>query len=288
MHRQRRSTPDGEIERSLCIASDDPASRKNSAWPKRFNCSSADTRHSAASAAAAPELPRLARYTDGHRAELACVLKEAVADAGYAAKQLDRELANHVLALIGSRAETSNEAITELGEIYDGVSQVMNGTQGDPVATNTNTDLGLMREIAAIAGNAEGRDALNKARAGASLSPRERQIVDRHDVLLKQHNEIADAERAGKGGGWLKGPRSYIPSDAMSWITNPNKEQRCQLAAEWKARTLNDRSHAYWDASRGAEHKSAVLAMKAAYEAAETGEINSVHLGPDGTVSGEE
>ena len=24
-------------------------------------------------------------------------------------------------------------------------------------------------------------------------------------MLLKQHNEIADAERAGKGGGWLKG-----------------------------------------------------------------------------------
>jgi hypothetical protein len=24
MHRQRRSTPDGEIERSQCIASDDP------------------------------------------------------------------------------------------------------------------------------------------------------------------------------------------------------------------------------------------------------------------------
>jgi hypothetical protein len=41
-------------------------------------------------------------------------------------------------------------------------------------------------------------------------------------------------------------------------------------------------------ADRGALHKSALIAMKAAYEAAETGEINSVQIAPDGTVSGEE
>jgi hypothetical protein len=36
----------------------------------------------------------------------------------------------------------------------------------------------------------------------------------------------------------------------------------------------------------GALHKSAMVARKAAYEAAETGEINSVTIAPDGAVSG--
>jgi hypothetical protein len=228
------------------------------------------------------ELNKLKVSVD-HRAELARVLREAVGDAGYAAKPEDRELVNHVLGLIGSGAEISNEAINELGTIYETTF----AQEENEMAAGNNTDLGLMREIAAIAGSPEGRDALNLARLDKGrLSTAQRQIVDRHDMLLKQHNEIVDKERAGKGGGWLKGPRPYIPSDAMKWITNPHREQRRQLAAEWKARTLANPTHDYWHSDRGALNKSAKLAMKAAYEAAETGEITSVQVNPaDGTVS---
>jgi hypothetical protein len=141
------------------------------------------------------------------------VLKEAQADAGYAAKKADTDIVNHVLELLGSGAEISNEAITELGEIYDGLSQVMDGQEGNSMAANTNTDIELMREIAAIAGSPEGRDALNLARVDKDrLTSAQREIVDRHDMLLKQHNEIADAERAGKSGGWLKGHVRTFPA----------------------------------------------------------------------------
>jgi hypothetical protein len=153
------------------------------------------------------------------------------------------------------------------------------------MAANTNTDIELMRGISAIVGSAEGRNALNRQRAGAPLSPHEREICDTHNALLKQHNEIADAERAGKSGGWLKGPRSYISSDAMKWIANPHREQRRQLAAEWKARTFADPTHDYWHPDRGALNKSAKLVMKAAYGAAETGECNNVQIGPDGSIN---
>jgi hypothetical protein len=41
----------------------------------------------------------------------------------------------------------------------------------------------------------------------------------------------------------------------MTWITNPHKEQRRQLAAEWKAKTLADPTHDDWHADRRAAQK---------------------------------
>jgi hypothetical protein len=131
------------------------------------------------------------------------------------------------------------------------------------------------------------RAAKQRRDAGAHLDDREKEIMREYDRLENANNVIAYKERAVKSG--TKGPRPYIPSDAMAWITNPQKEQRRQLAAEWKAKTLADPEHAYWHSDRGAQHKSAMLAMKAAYEMAETGECTSVQINPaDGSVSSEE
>jgi hypothetical protein len=131
------------------------------------------------------------------------------------------------------------------------------------------------------------RAAKQRRDGGAPLDDRQKEIMREYDRLETANNVQAYRERAVKSG--TKGPRPYIPSDAMAWISNPHKEQRRQLAAEWKAKTLADPTSDYWHADRGARHKSAMLAMKAAYEAAETGEVNSVQINPaDGTVSGEE
>jgi hypothetical protein len=124
------------------------------------------------------------------------------------------------------------------------------------------------------------RAAKQRRDAGARLDDREKEIMREYDRLENANNVIAYKERAVKSG--TKGPRPYIPSDAMAWITNPQKEQRRQLAAEWKAKTLADPEHAYWHSDRGAQHKSAMLAMKAAYEMAETGEVHSVQINPRG------
>ena len=140
------------------------------------------------------------------------------------------------------------------------------------------------QEIAQIVSTLEGRTALQRARMGQPLDARQAAIVARHNELEAANNVIAYKERAVKSG--TKGPRPYIPSDAMAWITNSNREQRRQLAAEWKAKTLADPEHAYWHSDRGAQHKSAMLAMKAAYEMAETGECTSVRINPEnGSVS---
>lgn len=116
------------------------------------------------------------------------------------------------------------------------------------------------------------------------LTPRQAAQFDEYKRLERDNNEIAYRERQVMSG--TRNPRPYIPSDAMSWISNPHKEQRRQLAAEWKAKTFANPDHDYWHPERGALSKSARLAMKAAYEASETGEINSVHIDPtDGSIS---
>lgn len=113
------------------------------------------------------------------------------------------------------------------------------------------------------------------------------EICDAHNALLRQHNEIADAERADKGGGWMKGPQPFVPRDAMPWLTNPNREQRRQGAREYYARTMNDPNADYWHGDRGTLYKSANLAMQAAKEMGDTGECNSVRIDPvDGSIIG--
>jgi hypothetical protein len=72
----------------------------------------------------------------------------------------------------------------------------------------------------------------------------------------------------------------------MPWLTSPHKEQRRQLSADWRNRTLANPDHDYWHPERGTLNKSATLAMWAAYEMAEKGEVTTVQINPaDGTVS---
>jgi len=166
---------------------------------------------------------------------------------------------------------------TEESEIAGAFNEALRGE------TEVTDALLPFQEIAQIVGTPEGRTALQRARTGLPLDERQKAIVARHDELEALNNAQAYKERAVKTAGKM---RPYIPGDAMAWITNPHKEQRRQLAAEWKAKTLADPSHDYWHGERGAVSKSARLAMKAAYEAAETGEINSVHINPaDGSIS---
>jgi hypothetical protein len=172
--------------------------------------------------------------------------------------------------------EMPDTEITEMATKLTGTSTTPPSAPAEP-----------FREIAAIVGTPEGRVALQRRATGQPLDASQKAIVARHDELEAANNSIAYRERAVKSG--THGPRPYIPSDAMAWISNPHKEQRRQLAAEWKAKTLADPTNDYWHADRGARHRSAMLAMKAAYEAAETGEVHSVQINPaDGTVSGEE
>jgi hypothetical protein len=216
------------------------------------------------------ELNKL-RVSADHRAELARVLKEAKQAAGYAAKSVDVELADRVIGLLGNGAEISNEAFAELGEIADGVTEAMSAQGEDEVATdNTNTkDLELMQAIANIAGSAEGRAALNKARAGAPLTPQERETVDRHNLLLTQHNEIADKERSGTGGGWMPTTRPHALAPelyALEKIKDPR--ERIHAIRSLKSQWRDDPKSAYNDASHG-DHKNAIAWMSRLYQAEE-------------------
>jgi hypothetical protein len=161
------------------------------------------------------------------------------------------------------------------------VNEALKGESTD-MATEARPELDAVRRMNAISTTREGAEALQRARMGQALSPSQAKLVGEYKALEQQHNATAKPVYTG---GWMKGPRPYISSDAMAWVANPHKEQRRQLAAEWKAKTLADPNHDYWHADRGALHKSAMLAMKAAYEAAETGEVNSVQINPaDGSI----
>jgi hypothetical protein len=42
-----------------------------------------------------------------------------------------------------------------------------------------------------------------------------------------------------------KDARPALGADAMAWLTNPHREQRRQLSADWKSRTLANPDHDY-------------------------------------------
>jgi hypothetical protein len=231
-----------------------------------------------------PEFLRWARRTAtaGGRAAVFAAVQELVTNAGPGATGVDVELATHAAGLL-SGDKFNAATLAELEEIGSKVTEVISGQETESIMAE-NPSIERIREMNAISTSREGAEALQRARTGQPLTAMQAQLVREYESLEKAHNDAADSEKRSVGGT-MKGPRTYIPSDAMSWLTNPHKEQRRQLAAEWKARTLNDRTHPYWDASRGAEHKSAVKAMKAAYEMAETGEVLGVQINPaDGSV----
>jgi hypothetical protein len=147
-------------------------------------------------------------------------------------------------------------------------------------------ELQAVREMNRIGSTAEGRTALQRARLGLPLTPEQKQLWEIYRELEDGVNTVARSERASKGG-WMKTtPRPALGADVMPWLTSPHKEQRRQLSADWKNRTLANPDHDYWHPERGALNKSAKLAMKVAYEMAETGECSSVQINPaDGTLS---
>jgi hypothetical protein len=226
------------------------------------------------------------RVSYDHCAELARVLKEAVTDAGYAAKQVDRELVNHVLGLIGSGAEISNEAITELGEIYE--SKFVNGQEGNEMATKPASGtsapmapgLEAVRGMNRIGADPEGKIALQRWRNGQDLTPQQQMLVDDYRAFEKAHADLADAEKRSYDPP--KPLNRYIGKDVMAFAVNQNKVQRQQLAAEHRAKVLGDMNHPYWNAS-STEHKAAVVGMKIATQMMQTGD-SDVQIGPDGTI----
>jgi hypothetical protein len=172
-------------------------------------------------------------------------------------------------------------------EIGGAVNDAIRGESEMATSEQMKPELQAVREMNKIASTSEGRTALQRARLGLPLTPEQKQLWEIYRELENGVNTLARHEQAPKGGK-MPPPRPYIPSDAMKWITNPHKEQRRQLAAEWKARTLADPNSGYWHADRGALNKSAKLAMRAAYEMAEKGEVTNIQINPaDGSISEE-
>jgi hypothetical protein len=222
------------------------------------------------------------------RAGVAEVRRDLVSRVGYLSRTPDEKAVQEAIKLLDPEVNLTMEAVAQLETIVTSASETITqegNEMAEAAAKSPNVDVERVREMIKIErADPELRRALQR-NSKEGLTPRQAAQFDEYKSLETANNEQAYRERAVKTG--THGPRPYISSDAMSWITNPHKEQRRQLAAEWKARTLADPSHDYWHADRGALSKSARLAMKAAYEASETGEVNSVHIGPDGTVSGE-
>lgn len=92
---------------------------------------------------------------------------------GYARQSPDQKAAQQAIKLLGAD-NFSDATLKELTELSTEVSEATEEQTAVATETKNTKDLELMRGIAAIAGSPEGRNALNKARAGAPLSPRER------------------------------------------------------------------------------------------------------------------
>jgi hypothetical protein len=217
------------------------------------------------------------------------VRRALVERVGYANRTPDEKTAQAAIKEL-SASNFGEANLVALQAISAEVSEAING-ENEMAENTTNTtaehpDVARVREMIRIeASDPELRRALQRNSA-EGLTPRQAAQFDEYKALETANNEQAYKERAVKSAS--KGPRPYIPSDAMVWLTNPHKEQRRQLAAEWKARNLRNPDSDYWHPERGALSKSARLAMKAAYEAAETGEVNSVRINPDdGTIEEE-
>jgi hypothetical protein len=174
-------------------------------------------------------------------------------------------------------------------EIAGAVNEAIRGESEMATSEQMKPELQAVREMNRISSTSEGRTALQRARLGLPLTPQQAQLWEIYRELENGVNTVARQEQSSKGG-WMKTePRPALGAGVMPWLTSPHKEQRRQLAADWKNRTLANPELDCWHPERGALNKSAKLAMKAAYEMAQTSEVTSVQINPaDGTVSGEE
>jgi hypothetical protein len=227
------------------------------------------------------------------RAGVAEVRRDLVSRVGYLSTTPDEKAVQEAIKLLDPSVDLTTEALAQLESIVTSANETITqeGNEMAETAKSPDVDVERVREMNRIQkADPQVRNALLRGNT-QGLTPQQINLLQQYKALELAHNEQARKEQAVavRSGTSGKGPRPYIPSDAMAWITNPQKEQRRQLAAEWKAKTLADPSHDYWHSNRGAQHKSAMLAMKAAYEMAETGECTSVQINPaDGSVSSAE
>ena len=230
------------------------------------------------------------------RAEIQRVLSERVKElsylgytAGYNVMKDMTTARNVIQALGGNITEPLLRAIET-----DIVEKMMNApaqeeTEVATQATNetaapTAPGLENVREMNRIAGTAEGRIALQRARNGQDLDAAQTALVQRYRSLEQAHNDAADAVKPSTSA--REGLNTYIGRDVMAFATNQNRAQRQQLAAEHRAKVLGDTNHPYWNAS-STEHKAAVLGMKIAQEMLQNGGDSFVHINPDGSIADE-
>lgn len=171
------------------------------------------------------------------------------------------------------------------GELSDGEMKEIIGEWNQAEETTEVGELLPHQEIAQIIASPEGRIAKQRRNTGQPLDARQAALMKRHDELLVINNTQARREQASKGGTMSIRPPRSIGRDVQTWLNNPHKVQRQQLAAEYKAKTLANPNHDYWHPERGTLCDNAKLGMKIAYEVAETGDCHGVQIGPDGSIS---
>jgi hypothetical protein len=204
------------------------------------------------------------------RQGVAEVRRDLISRVGYLRRTDDEQKMQEVIELLNPNRDLTTEAVAQLETVAKNtIESIAEKGAGTEMATETETtkDLELMQGIANIASSPEGRAALNKSRAGAPLSPREREIVDAHNALLKQHNEIADAERAGKGGGWMKTTRPhYISPEFYRIQAIKDPRERAHAIRAEKSRLRDDPKSPFSDTAHP-DHASAVNWMDRLYRA---------------------
>jgi hypothetical protein len=165
-------------------------------------------------------------------------------------------------------------------EIGGAVNAALQGESEVATSEKMAPELQAVKEMNRIISTAEGRTALQRAGLGLPLSKEQAQLWEVYKELEDGVNTVARQEQHSKGGTMKIHPRPALGADVMPWMTNPHREQRRQLAADWKNKTLANPDHDYWHPERGALNKSAKLAMKAAYEMGDKGEVTSVQINP--------
>jgi hypothetical protein len=154
------------------------------------------------------------------------------------------------------------------GEIDQSAEKTLVGAWNETIQESevAETELQPWQELAQMVKDPASKAAIDRARAGGSLTPEQRALVARHDELLALNNTQARKEQASSGG-WMKTSRPHsIPAElhALERIQDPRERTHAirQLTAEWRDNTKSPYSDA-----KHPEHRNYVQAMTRLYEA---------------------
>jgi hypothetical protein len=114
-----------------------------------------------------------------------------------------------------------------------------------------------------IAGTLEGREALQRARTGAGLSPEQKALVSEYRTLELEHN--SQAKPAYTGGTFKTRRPHYVAPELYQIEKIQNQRERAHAIRALKSQWLSDPKSAYADTSHP-DHKSAVDNMRRLYE----------------------